>query len=628
MHASVGAGYWRQCYLLWKNTKNNPVNKMHEVQIMKKKAVTKFLANAGAIGMALSMMVTPVTAASAAPVAGVSGEQTDVAAAQVVTVSGLKKGSTVKLYQIVDGYYKDGKLVKYVLMDPKNGAVVAIGNDAAGQNAGHNDIITEAEITTIANNIQGGAFTADKGVDMTVGTTADKDGHVSATASVEPGLYMVLATDPTGVTVYNPAVVAVNITDVNKNTAAGGSVDMTRFFTTANGTTDSNVYLKSSDSGLDKKITGSTKAAVEAEGDATGKKAPVGNYGDTIAVGDTQHFKLDGMTIPSFSADYTNPKYIITDTIDTAFDQYTNLVVKVGGKAVTASDTTYTITANGNGFIITFAEGYLKSLRGLDNTARACEVSYDAVLNSTAGLNFAENHNRAEIKYSNSPTAKDSFNTIDKDVYTYTFGIDAALDGENAGEKITYEFNKVTGKHKTFANQKFDAPLAGATFTLYSDEACTKVAKTALQSDGTAISDADGHITFSGLDEGTYYLKETQAPAGYALADQTYKFVIKANLGADGIMTDYSVKTSYKDATHPDWTDAAAASYKSTATKEKDGSVTNKITRTDAPIAIVDSKFQNLPSTGGRGTVALTLVATAGMAGFLAVYLSSRKKKA
>lgn len=595
---------------------------------MKKKAVTKFFANAGAIGMALSMMVTPVAAASADPVTGVSGEQTDVAAAQTVTVSGLRSGSTVKLYQIVDGYYKDGKLVKYVLMDPTNGAIANIGKDANGQNAGHNDIITESEITTIANNIQSGAFTADKGVDMTVGTTADKDGHVSATASVEPGLYMVLATDPKGEMVYNPAVVAVNITDVNKNTAAGGSVDMTRFFTTANGTTDSNVYLKSSDSGLDKKITGSTKAAVEAEGDATGKKAPVGNYGDTIAVGDTQHFKLDGMTIPSFSADYTNPKYIITDTIDTAFDQYTNLVVKVGGKAVTASDTTYTITANGNGFIITFAEGYLKSLRGLDNTARACEVSYDAVLNSTAGLNFAENHNRAEIKYSNSPTAKDSFNTIDKDVYTYTFGIDAALDGENAGEKITYEFNKVTGKHTDFANQKSDAPLAGATFTLYSDEACTKVAKTALQSDGTAISDADGHITFSGLDEGTYYLKETQAPAGYALADQTYKFVIKANLGVDGIMTDYSVKTSYKDATHPGWTDAAAASYKSTATKEKDGSVTNKITRTDVPIAIVDSKFQNLPSTGGRGTVALTLVATAGMAGFLAVYLSSRKKKA
>lgn len=594
---------------------------------MKKKAVTKFFANAGAIGMALSMMVTPVAAASAVPVTGVSGEQTDVAAAQVVTVSGLKKGSTVKLYQIVDGYYKDGKLVKYVLMDPKNGAVAAIGNDAAGQNAGHNDIITEAEITTIANNIQSGAFTADKGVDMTVGTTADKDGHVSATASVEPGLYMVLATDPTGVTVYNPAVVAVNITDVNKNTSAGGSVDMTRFFTTANGTTDSNVYLKSSDSGLDKKITGSTKAAVEADGDATGKKAPVGNYGDTIAVGDTQHFKLDGMTIPSFSADYTNPKYIITDTIDTAFDQYTNLVVKVGGKAVTASDTTYTITANGNGFIITFAEGYLKSLRGLDNAARACEVSYDAVLNSTAGLNFAENHNRAEIKYSNSPTAKDSFNTIDKDVYTYTFGIDAALDGENAGEKITYEFNKVKSSHTTFEDQKSNAPLAGATFTLYSNEACTAVAKTALQTNGTAVSDDDGHITFSGLDEGTYYLKETAAPSGYSLSDQTYKFVIKATLGANGIMTDYSVKTSYKDASHRDWTDAAAASYKSTATKEKDGSVTNKITRTDAPIAIVDSKFQNLPSTGGRGTVVLTLAATVGMAGFLAIYITSKKKK-
>jgi len=594
---------------------------------MHKRCINKVAVAMMAASMLMStggMAAMPVMAAG---VAEVSGEQTDVAAVQPVTVSGLKKGSTVQLYQIVDGYYKDGKLVKYVLMDPTNGAIAAIGNDANGQNAGHNDIITETEITTIANNIQGGKFTADKGTPMTVGTTADANGLFSATASVEPGLYMVLATDPTGVTVYNPAVVAVNITDVNNNTAVGGSVDMTHFFTTANGTTDSNVYLKSSDSNLDKKITGSNKAAVEAEGDTTGAKTPVGNYGDTIAVGDTQHFKLDGMTIPSFSADYTKPQYVITDTIDTAFNKYTNLVVKVGGKAVTASDTTYTIAENGNGFKLIFAESYLRSLRSLDNAGRACEVTYDAVLNTTAGLNFAENHNRAEITYSNNPHDEASHNTIDKDVYTYTFGIDAALDGENADEKTTYEFNKVTGKHTTFANQKSDAPLAGATFTLYSDEACTKVAKTALQSDGTAISDADGHITFSGLDEGTYYLKETQAPAGYALADQTYKFVIKANLGADGIMTDYSVKTSYKDATHPDWTDAAAASYKSTATKEKDGSVTNKITRTDVPIAIVDSKFQNLPSTGGRGTVVLTLAATAGMAGFLAIYITSKKKK-
>jgi hypothetical protein len=180
----------------------------------------------------------PVFAESPAAVPGASGEQTDVASVQTVTVEGLKAGSTAKIYQIVDGYYKDGKLVKYVLMDPTNGKIANIGNDSYGQ-TDNNDIITEDEITTIANNIQNGTFTADSGIQMTLST----DG-TTATATVEPGLYLVLATDPSGETVYNPAVVAVNITDVNENTAEGSSVDMTKFFTFKDGDSPKSVYLK------------------------------------------------------------------------------------------------------------------------------------------------------------------------------------------------------------------------------------------------------------------------------------------------------------------------------------------------------------------------------------------------
>ena len=582
--------------------------------------------------MAFGSAASPVFAESAAAVSGVSGEQIDSAAAQTVTVSGLKAGSTVKLYQIVDGYYKDGKLVKYVLMDPTNGKIAAIGDDAKGQKDGTNDIITEKEITTIANNIQTGAFTADKGVDMTVG--ADKNGNVSATASVEPGLYMVLATDPSGEEVYNPAVIAVNITDVNNNTEVAGSVDMTKFFRTGDtaGTDKTNnVYLKSSTSGADKKITGSIKAAVEAEGDKTGENKSVNDYGDTIAEGDTAHFKIDGMTIPSFSEDYTAPKYTVTDTIDDSFANYTNLVVKVGGTEVKAGKDTYTVTANGHAFKIEFAEDYLRGLRGKDAAARAVEVTYDSVLNN-ATLNFAENHNRATIQYSNSPTDEKSFKTINKDTYHYTFGIDAALDSENENEKTTYEYNKTTNKHSKFENQKPDAPLAGATFTLYSDADCKTIAKTVDQKDGTAVSDADGHISFTGLDEGTYYLKETVAPKGYTLADQTYQFVIKATLGTDGIMTSYSVTSKYKDATHTDWTAAGTATYTAKATKnDTDGSVTNVITRgtgDNGAIAIKDSKLQVLPSTGSIGTIGITAAAAAGMAIFLTVYSKAKKEEA
>lgn len=583
----------------------------------------------------------PVFAESAAAVTGVSGEQEDAASAQTVTVEGLKAGSTAKIYQIVDGYYKDGKLVKYVLMDPANAPIAGIGNDSRGQTENSNDIITEDEITKIANNInniQNNSFTADKGVDMTVGTTTDADGLVSATASVEPGLYLVLATDPSGETVYNPAVVAVNITDVNNNTAVGSSVDMTQFFTFKDGVSTKSVYLKSSSSTMDLSITGSNKAAAEAEDDTTGEKPPVKRYGDTVAKGDTVHFQIDGMTIPSFSSDYTNPQYIITDTLDSAFAECTNLKISVGGtditgpsvqpasNALTPSDTTskYTIEANGSGFKITFTKEYLNALRGTSAEKRAVKVTFDSVLSKPA-YNFAENHNRATVRYSNNPSDASALRTIDKDTYNYTFAIDSSIDSQNPNSKTTYEFNKVTAANAGFENQKSKSPLAGAAFTLYRNEDCTEVAKTADQKDGTAVSDEDGHISFTGLDEGTYYMKETKAPLRYTLTDQTYKFVIKATLGNDGVLTGYTVTTKYKDAAHADWTDVGTATYTAETAHDNNGAITNAITRTDAPIEIVNTKLQVLPSTGGVGIVLIIGIAAAfGVAG---VVLSRKGKK-
>lgn len=588
--------------------------------------IGKFLVT-GVMTSAVVLSALPMSAFAAEPVgspaavAGANGEQEDSGAPQAVTVGGLKADSTVKLYQIVDGYYKDGKLVRYVLMDKKNAPIAAIGDDSKGQ-ADDNDIITEDEITNIANNIQNKAFTADKGIDMTVSGT-------SATASVEPGLYIALATDPSGETVYNPAVIAVNITDVNQDTRTARSVDMTNYFKTGS----TNVYLKSSTSAADKQITGSNKKAILASDETVGENKPINTYGDTIAIGDTAHFEIKDMTIPSFSADYTKPQYIITDTMDSAFDKYANLKVSVGGSEVAAGDDTYTVVANGdNAFKITFAESYLRSLRGTDSKARAVVVTYDAVLNKTAGLNFAENHNRATIQYSNSPSDDTQLRTINKDTYHYTFGIGANLDSENPNEKkkSTYEYNKTTNKHTGFADQKSNSPLAGATFTLYSDEACTIVAKPENNPNGTAVSDANGHITFTGLDEGTYYLKETAAPSGYTLTDQTYKFVIKADLNTKGTLKDYSVTSSFKDASHSDWTAAGTATYSATKTTvADDGSVNYEISRgegANGAIAIKNSKLQRLPSTGGRGTVALTLVASISAAGFLMLFMKSKKK--
>lgn len=69
-----------------------------------------------------------------------------------------------------------------------------------------------------------------------------------------------------------------------------------------------------------------------------------------------------------------------------------------------------------------------------------------------------------------------------------------------------------------------NAPLAGAEFTVYTDEECTqKVAP------GTTFSsDANGEINISTLNPGTYYLKETTAPAQYKLSDTVYKLTVNA----------------------------------------------------------------------------------------------------
>lgn len=625
-----------------------------------------------AVGMAVMLTAGPMAASvfaedpaatptkSPAPVVGVSGEQADVSGLTGnITVSGIQEkdtGSvTVKAYQVVDGVYKDNKLVKYVLMDPTNAKIAAIGDQTKGQNDGHNDIITEAELTKIADNIQTGVFTADSGTQLTKGDNG------AYTGSLEPGMYVVLVTGATD-TVYNPAVVSVNLSDANANAGTdikAGSVNLSDFFKTSDGTSDTNVYVKSSLSGMDKNITGSKKSVlasaedqkltldstIDPENVKDGK-----SKGDTVAYGDTVYFKLDGMTIPSFSTDYKNPVYKITDTLESnSFSAIADLSVKVNNAEAT-KDTDYTITeADGNtaftkgtskSFQIVFTQDFLNRHKA-DEKRPTVEITYNATLQETAGLNYAENLNHAEISYSNNPNSESSFKTIKKNTYHYTFGIDTAIDGEDstAGNKETYEFNKVTqtSSKDDYKDGKSEFALSGATFTLYSDDACTKP----VQRDGkdyTATSDANGHISFVGLDEGTYYMKETKAPAKYTLSPNAYRFVIAADLdAATGIMKNYSVTTSVKDTSvdNSDWKEAGSATYTNTisddataSAKTGDGQITNKIDASSVtPIEIVDVKLQTLPSTGAAGTLGLTAAAAAGMAIFFTISRNGKKKE-
>ena len=109
----------------------------------------------------------------------------------------------------------------------------------------------------------------------------------------------------------------------------------------------------------------------------------------------------------------------------------------------------------------------------------------------------------------------DTYTTVKSDVNFVNFENRFTPDYGNV------DFRKVNGEGEN---------LQGATFALYTDEACTIPAKN-LDAEGqpnwTATSDVNGKVSFEQVRVGTYYMKETAAPSEYALDSTIYKVVIE-----------------------------------------------------------------------------------------------------
>lgn len=622
---------------------------------MRKKTTRKVSAAMFAAAMTMNGLIAPVVIPAATVFADTTAKN-DTEVTKEISVTGGEKGATVQAYQLVDGYYRssDKKLVEYQMSDiGKYDTSVSLTDlidyDKDDNTTPNNTEKLESWVTAVANKIQTNKPTA------TYTLKADGTDATTYKVQAKPGLYLVLITKSGSANVYNPVLLSVSMTNVNTGTATGSTVALNTQF--ENGSTSA--YFKTSTSSMDKNIVGVVDK--DATGAATTAKSA---KGDAVAIGDTVQFQIDQMTIPSFSEDYTAPTYVLTDTLEnTGFDAIKNLQVTVGGTAVQASASTYTITAadgktafgnNSKSFKISFAEAYLRGLRDKSAAERAVVVTYDSTLATTAGLNYAENYNHAELSYSNSPSDEASKTTIKKNTYHYTFGIDADIDGEGSGTGAdstkweTHEINKVTtaGGETEFtettttysqtSSEKTKKPknaLKGAKFGLYTDAACATAAKSLIKTsdtagsmgDAVATSDENGHLSFIGLDEGVYYLKEIEAPDGYTLSEKVYKIVIDGVFDANGYMTQYSI-TTY-DTTNDSKVGTAVYTNKYTL-NETTGELTSSITKTQTtitPLEIVNTKLQKLPFTGGEGRQSI-YVASVMLAGVAATFVILKKK--
>lgn len=339
--------------------------------------------------------------------------------------------------------------------------------------------------------------------------------------------------------------------------------------------------------------------------DNTGKPAT------TAKVGDVVNFELTG-TLPDNYADYTKYQYEFHDTLSKGLTYNGDVKVYVkNGEAETelASDS-YTVTPAKNTatttptdattITVTFAD--LKTAKGenvtIDKDSKII-VKYSATLNENAIVGGEGNTNTVKLMYSNDPNGTSTGTTKDDKATVYTFQLNVTkVDGADNTKKLAGAKFKLY--YETTENETTEKHYAVVNTT--AEENKDKITGwTTTETEGTVLTtDNDGNITVKGLKEGTYYLEETEAPAGYNKLTAPVKVEIT------------------KNSTNIHELDSVTADNKSGTIDTNNKAI--------GTITIANNKGSTLPSTGGMGTKLFYTIGGILMAG-AAIVLVVRKRR-
>ena len=483
--------------------------------------------------LSVIMAMVMVLAMSVPTFAGTKPIEDDAAP---VTISNVEEGATITAYQIIDASYGDNGFLGYVWATGMTNAGQTVSNPMTA--------VTSEMITGLAKNPAG---------------LEKVENVVSDQTRLTVGTWMLIVTPPSTnpEKVYNPMVVSVYY-DVKKsgddNTTIGGAVSAKENWTLET----TNAYAKSTEIKLTKTV----------------------KSGDELAeVGESVNFTISG-TIPSYSAEYTAPKYILKDTIVNGLEYPENMapIVKVGGRAVDDSNYKFTLAGDKKSFTVEFTSQYILSLANATEGQRAVTVDYSANITAEAITNVAEN--RADLNYTTKPNEEKD--ATPSSAYVATFSLD------NVIEKVKED----------------RTALDKAEFTLYRDEDLTNVFK-------TYKTTTDGNIKFEGLaGDQEYYLKETKAPDGYSLNDTVYKIEF-TNITKDAKnekVVSYKVKITNM-----------------TTNEAVNGTINYGTPSADFVTTVVNTKISTLPSTGGIGTTIFYVVGGILMAGAAVLLITKRR---
>ncbi len=230
-------------------------------------------------------------------------------------------------------------------------------------------------------------------------------------------------------------------------------------------------------------------------------------------VGETVNYTITGK-VPDHTG-FTEYTYLVTDTMSEGLTFNKNVNVTVGGTDVTTSCTcTYDVDNNANKFTVSIpVKGYTIGDKIL--------VTYTALVNENAVAKISKNS--ATLTYSNNPsdsTKTDTTPTVDETVYSSKIAIEKV---EKLADGATATPKKLEGAE--FVLYKEETTEGNKTTKYYKQDDTTKAVTwvDTIANATTVRTDKGGAASFEGLADGTYYLVETKAPAGYNQLDKPVK---------------------------------------------------------------------------------------------------------
>ena len=237
----------------------------------------------------------------------------------------------------------------------------------------------------------------------------------------------------------------------------------------------------------------------------------------SVEVGQTVNFTIEGK-VPDTTG-FDTYIYEVSDTMTSGLTFSKDVQVYVDGALLTDHFTLTNTPADEGATGFTLA---IDVMQLQEQVNKQIKVTYSAVVNENA-VSVIQ-HNDAELKYSNDPTDSTKFTTIPDEVKVYTAKI--VIDKYESGS----ESKKLSGAQFVLMN-------SSSTFYFY-DEAAEAVSWVAEQKDATVVTtDSNGAAAFIGLEDGTYTLKEIEAPAGYNLLTDTIDITVAGSDADDTTLT-------------------------------------------------------------------------------------------